>query len=199
MVRKYPCRLKIYLLENDLDDNKYAGSTKQQKEKRMDKHKFDYSNGPKTSKLHKHIDEIGWSHFYMTVIDEFDCPDAKYAGEAENTAIQIWGNLNDKLAWVAPDERKEHESKRHKKYARTDVAKERQRKNLKKYRESDHGKAAQRKYTKDTYAKLPWIACDFCDTRWKLSMDGERHKKTTKHLKAVAARDARLAIQAMYI
>ena len=107
MGRTYPCRLKIYLLENDVDENKYAGSTTKTKKKRMQIHHYDYMRRPKTSTLHKHIQEIGWSHFSMKVIDEFDCPDERYAGEAENTAIQIWGNLNHNLAWVDPKERKE--------------------------------------------------------------------------------------------
>ena len=184
-VREYPCRLKIYLLANDLDENIYAGSTAETKKNRMCKHHDDYMRRSKTSTLHKHIEEIGWEHFYMKVIDEFDCPDAKYAGEAENTAIQIWGNLNDQLAWVAPEERKEHLKEMRKKYKQSDRGKETEMK----YRRSDLGKRAGNKRVKKYYSKLSWIDCDFCDGHWKTNTGKNVHEKSQKHIDGVAAFD----------
>ena len=197
--RKYPCQLKIYLLKNNVDDNIYAGSTKQTEKARMTRHYNDYMAGTKTSSLHKHIQEIGWSHFYMTVIDTFDCPDAKYAGEAENTAIQIWGNLNDRIAWIDPDEKEEYDREWHKKYNQSEHGKV----TRTKYAQTDSGKKAISK-AKKWYDALPVIQCDFCTGRWKLTKDKNKHEKTQKHLDGVAAFDKeshRLAkeVLAMYL
>ena len=92
--RSYPCLLTIYLLRNDVDEEIYAGSTTNLKE-RMYFHKADAKKACKKGcKLYDHINKLGWEHFYAESLYEFHCEDAEYAGQSEDIAIECFGTLN---------------------------------------------------------------------------------------------------------
>lgn len=167
MARHYPCHLHIYLLKNLVNEKIYAGSTTDP-DYRMKKHKTSYVAGPKTSRLHRQISEIGWGNFYMEVIDHFDCLDKRHAGESENAAIMIWGSLNSALAYVAPEDQEARQKARGKAYIQT-----------------DRGKAVRAKAAAKWYKKLPRVECS-CGGGWKLESSRKSHQKCNRHKKWVA-------------
>lgn len=63
---------KIYKIVNDVNDEIYVGSTCRTLCKRMDAHRMAASYNP-CGKLHTLMNELGYDHFNIVLIEEFPC------------------------------------------------------------------------------------------------------------------------------
>jgi predicted GIY-YIG superfamily endonuclease len=79
---------KIYKIVNDLNDEIYIGSTKQQLSKRFYEHKSDSRNEKtKHYKLYQLVEEYGWDSFRIILIEEFKCENREEQRKKEQQYI----------------------------------------------------------------------------------------------------------------
>lgn len=79
---------KIYKLENDVDDSIYVGSTHHPLVKRWSLHRSHAKGGRRTSRVYKHLNEIGLENVRIELIEEYPCSNKKELEDRERYWIE---------------------------------------------------------------------------------------------------------------
>ena len=161
---------KIYKLVNDVDDEVYIGSTIYTLNDRFCKHKWDATsreNGK--SKLYNHMNNLGYEHFKIDLIEDYPCNN-KYELEArESELIKKFGTLNIRIEDRTPEERRDKKNEYQKKY------REQNKNKIKLYYERNKEMINEKKREKIT------CSCGVQICKENLS----RHQRTPKHKEAI--------------
>ena len=104
-LRTYPCTINFYTFS--AQEKKYVGSTVLKLSQRKAIHKRDYLQWSQRSKLHKEIEELGWSNFKMRLLFRKCCASLEEAVDIENNLIVWIGTLNERCAGVRPEDREQ--------------------------------------------------------------------------------------------
>lgn len=64
--------IRIYKIVNDINDEIYVGSTVQKLNRRLNDHKYDSKKFIKRNGLYVMVNEVGWEHFKIVLIEEFE-------------------------------------------------------------------------------------------------------------------------------
>ena len=109
---------KVYCIKNSVSSDIYVGSTTQPLSKRMAKHRASL-NCQKcwNYKLYQKMREIGKEHFYIELIEKYECNDVEELRKKEGEWIRSIGTLNGLVAgrtshecyYEKRDERIEHQ------------------------------------------------------------------------------------------
>ena len=88
-------RAKIYKLVNDVDDEVYIGSTTDPLNDRFCRHKWDATSRERPkSKLYKHMNNLGFEHFKIELIEDYPCNNKTELEIRESELIKKYGSLN---------------------------------------------------------------------------------------------------------
>src|SRR5258706_2092145 len=102
--------IRIYRIENNVNNLIYIGSTIQSLIKRMKDHVADANKGYKT-KLHRLMRELGYNNFYIILIREIECQDidqGKFEEQEEINRCDSSILLNENDAVDADTRRREY-------------------------------------------------------------------------------------------
>lgn len=89
---------KIYKIANDINDDVYVGSTTQSLSKRMAKHKEMLTNKRKNHyNIYMKLIELGKEHFYIELIEEYQCDNVEQLRAREGHFIRQMGTLNARI------------------------------------------------------------------------------------------------------
>ena len=90
---------KIYSIRNWVDDEIYVGSTTQTLSKRMERHRGNlYSEKCWNYRLYQKMRDIGKQHFYIELIEKYECNDIDELRKREGEWIRKIGTLNHLVA-----------------------------------------------------------------------------------------------------
>ena len=90
---------KFYCIRNWLDDDLYVGSTTQSLSKRMQTHRGNvYSEKCWNYRLYQKMRVIGKEHFYIELIEKYECNDIEELRKNEGEWIRKIGTLNQLVA-----------------------------------------------------------------------------------------------------
>ena len=90
---------KIYSIRNWVDDDIYVGSTTQTLSKRMQTHRGNvYSEKCWNYRLYQKMREIGKEHFYIELIEKYECNDIEELRKKEGEWIRKIGTINQLVA-----------------------------------------------------------------------------------------------------
>ena len=90
---------KIYCIRNWVDDDLYVGSTTQSLSKRMQTHRGNmYSEKCWNYRLYQKMRDIGKEHFYIELIEKYECNDIEELRKKEGEWIRKIGTLNQLVA-----------------------------------------------------------------------------------------------------
>ena len=90
---------KIYCIRNWVDDDLYVGSTTQSLSKRMQTHRGNmYSEKCWNYRLYQKMRDIGKEHFYIELIEKYECDDIEELRKKEGEWIRKIGTLNQLVA-----------------------------------------------------------------------------------------------------
>ena len=84
---------KVYKILNTIDDNMYVGSTVETLGQRMTKHRYSMKT-KQHCVLYNHMHELGVTHFYIELIENFPCNDVYELKAREGHYIRQFGTLN---------------------------------------------------------------------------------------------------------
>ena len=127
---------KIYCIRNNVDDDIYVGSTTQPLSKRMAKHRGDNKKEKQHNrKLHAKINELGIEHFYIELLEKYECNSNEELHQREGKWIREIATLNHQIAGRTRKEsaaeyhanNKEAISQRKKQYRQENEERERER------------------------------------------------------------------------
>ena len=90
---------KIYCIRNWVDDDLYIGSTTQTLSKRMERHRGNLNVAKCWNyRLYQKMREIGKEHFYIELIEKYECNDIEELRKKEGEWIRKIGTLNQLVA-----------------------------------------------------------------------------------------------------
>ena len=84
---------KIYKILNTIDDEIYIGSTLETLGQRMTKHRYSMKT-KQHCVLYNHMHELGVTHFYIELVENFPCNDVYELKAREGHYIRQFGTLN---------------------------------------------------------------------------------------------------------
>ena len=97
---------KIYSIRNWVDDDIYVGSTTQTLSKRMERHRGNLNSEKCWNyRLYQKMRDVGKEHFYIELIEKYECNDIEELRKKEGEWIRKIGTLNQ---LVAGRTKKEH-------------------------------------------------------------------------------------------
>jgi hypothetical protein len=178
---------KIYKILNSIDDEVYIGSTVEPLCKRMWQHKSEAKTKAK-SKLHQHMSNTGIEHFYIELVEQYQCNSKEELCSKEGEWIRKVGTLNRLVAGRTDEQyRQENKSKI------SESAKQRRADNLietrekdKEYRDANIDKV--REWSKNNYIRHQEQILQGIKTRCTCECGTDvnihhiaRHRGTTKH------------------
>ena len=176
MANKYE-NAKIYKLVNNVDDAIYVGYTCQNLFQRLDEHKRKAKYCAKYNikqKVYKHLNEIGWEHVDIVLIEKVDCDNEKEVKERERYWIEeLEATLNKKIPG--------RERKEYCKDNKEDIAEY-----AKKYQINNREKIAERnaKYYETNKEKIKEKKAELIDCECGITITASSiyaHRKTEKH------------------
>ncbi len=88
---------KVYKIVNDINDDIYVGSTRNELRKRFFQHKSRSKKYPDMNNLYKFINEVGISHFRIIEIERFEFIDKEYQLKKEQEYIDLYKPLLNKI------------------------------------------------------------------------------------------------------
>ncbi len=172
-------KAKIYKIINDIDDKIYIGSTTQPLNERFCHHKCDAKKA-KHSKLYQHMNDLGFDHFEIELLEEYTCDNQTELETREAELIRKFGTLNTKIPnrtreeWYQENKdkinKKRKQHREDNKYEINQKSKKYYKQNKEKIKHKINEKGKQE------------IKCDICDLSMRKDSKS-RHLKSKKHLK----------------
>lgn len=107
---------RIYKLINDVDESIYVGSTCHKLKDRLSGHKCD-AKRYSTYKVYEHLNEIGWEHVTIELIEKYPCETKRELWLRErHWAKKLKADLNSLRAIITPEEAKQEKKEYMRKY-----------------------------------------------------------------------------------
>ena len=171
--REYPCFVRIYAVDDADMEHRYCGSTELELEERLGVHRKNARRGD-TSKFYRYMREQGPTTFTITLLNEFTANSKEEDNEAEDQAILMFGDLNERRA--VPQTKEDR-----RRYVQSDKGKAVKAA----YRQTDAGKKARAKEHVKYYNKpenTQPVYCHCSQRSYTTLVYHRAHKHTQRHL-----------------
>ena len=108
---------KIYVIKNDINDDKYIGSTIWDLERRLKRHILDMKcERRKNYKFYQEMAKYGTSHYFIELVENYPCETVQELKRREGHFIKLMGTLNTSVAGRTEKEYKKEYLEKHKEY-----------------------------------------------------------------------------------